>query len=106
MLSTTRVPGEAVGPYGMTAPTRAGNVGNYSITYVAGTFTITGKAVTVAATNNGKIYGALDPALGATQSGFLARNSAGQGASEGRDAGGNGGRELVKAVEAGGHRRE
>lgn len=46
-LSTTRQAGEAVGSYGTTATATGGNVGNYTVTYNPGTFTIT-KATPVA----------------------------------------------------------
>ncbi|MHB1484071.1 MAG: MBG domain-containing protein [Saccharofermentanales bacterium] len=67
-LSISREAGENFGTYTITA---SGAVnGNYTITYETGTFTITKKALTIAADNKSKTYGATDPALTATIYGF------------------------------------
>src|SRR5439155_1497563 len=45
---------------------------NYTVTYVAGSFSITKGAAAVTAHDGTKAYGAADPALGATATGFTA----------------------------------
>ena len=58
------VPANAVGASGT-------NLGNYTIGYVNGTLTVIGKPVlTVTANNNSRLYGAVNPALTATITGF------------------------------------
>ena len=65
------------------APTTAatatgGNVANYTVTYFAGNFSITPKAVTVTAGGGTKVYGTADPTLSvATQTGVLAGDISG-----------------------------
>jgi VCBS repeat-containing protein len=49
---------------------------NYTVTYVAGTFSITKAAATVTAPDKTKAYGAADPALTATATGFTAADAA------------------------------
>jgi len=50
-----RAEGENVGPYTIT-PVGAAEQGNYSVAYETGTFTITGKPVTITAAGNEKTY--------------------------------------------------
>src|SRR5208337_4721732 len=56
-------------PYTITASGAADS--NYSISYVAGTLTVTPAALTVIADNQTKVYGAELPSLSATYSGFV-----------------------------------
>ena len=44
---------------------------NYTITYVAGNLTVTPAALTITADGVSRVYGALDPALGVSYSGFV-----------------------------------
>ena len=44
---------------------------NYTITYVAGNLTVTPAALTITANNVTRVYGAADPALGVSYSGFV-----------------------------------
>src|SRR4029077_12169417 len=68
-LSTTATAASPVGSYAITI---SGAVdANYSITYVAGTLTVTQAALTLTANNASKAYGAAVPALGFTPSGFV-----------------------------------
>src|SRR3989442_2918624 len=76
-LTATRAPGEAVGSYATTATATGAALSNYSVTYVAGTFSITKTAATVTAPDATKAYGASDPALSATTAtGFTAADAA------------------------------
>ncbi len=72
--SYSRIPGETVGasPYTISATlSPAGVLGNYEITYNTAAFTITKKAASVTPNAAGKEYGAADPALTGSVSGFL-----------------------------------
>ena len=71
-VSETRVAGETVGDYKTTATAAGATLSNYSVTYVDGNFSITKKSATVTANGGTKVYGATDPALTATSTGFLA----------------------------------
>lgn len=51
---------------------------NYVLQFIDGKLTITPAALTVAADNNGKVYGDLDPALGYQVRGLKAQDSAGE----------------------------
>ena len=44
---------------------------NYTITYVAGNLTVTPAALTITANGVSRVYGASDPALGVSYSGFV-----------------------------------
>jgi YVTN family beta-propeller protein len=69
----TRSTGEAVGGYPISATlSPAGALANYSITYNTAAFTINKAAASVTPNVNSKVYGAADPALTGTLSGFLA----------------------------------
>ena len=73
MLGSTRASGEAAGSYATTATATGPALSNYTVAYVAGTFSITKASATVRAGGGTKVYGASDPALSATtQSGFTA----------------------------------
>src|SRR5205814_6148154 len=69
-LSATRVSGETVGSYATTATATGAALSNYTVTYVAGTFSITKAAATVTAGGETKTYGTADPSLSETASGF------------------------------------
>ena len=67
----SRAEGEDVGGTYAITPTGATAQGNYSVTYVSGTLTITAKAVTVTANDIEKTYGDADPTLSATIEGLV-----------------------------------
>ena len=72
--STTAVTNSPVGSYPITA---AGGVSNnYTFTYVAGTLTVTKAVLTVTANNQAKVYGAVNPALTVSYSGFVGADNA------------------------------
>ena len=66
----SRTSGQNAGTYTIT-PTGTATQGNYTVSFVAGTFTINRKAVTVKADNKSKTYGGTDPTLTATVSGTI-----------------------------------
>ncbi len=76
---------------------------NYAITYVNGTFTITAKPATVTAADATKVYGAGDPALTASESGFLAGDTAGITLTATRAAGENVGPYVITPLATGGN---
>ena len=68
-LTTTATAASAVGSYPITA---SGAVAvNYTITYVAGTLTINKASLTITAANASKTYGAANPTLAVTYTGFV-----------------------------------
>ena len=68
-LSTTATAASPVGSYSVTA---AGAVdGNYTISYVGGSLTVTAATLTITANNATKIYGAALPTLSASYAGFV-----------------------------------
>jgi hypothetical protein len=70
----SRAPGETVAgsPYSISAVlSPAGVLGNYTITYNTANFTITPKAASVTPNAASKVYGAAEPALSGTLTGFL-----------------------------------
>ncbi len=74
----SRTTGETVagGPYTVSATLApVGVLGNYDVTYNTATFSINRKGASVTPTAAGKIYGAVDPALTGTLSGFLASDN-------------------------------
>ncbi len=78
MASYSRAAGETVlgGPYTISATLSPSSVlSNYAITYNTASFTITAKAASVTPNAAGKTYGASDPALNGTLSGFLMSDS-------------------------------
>src|SRR5262249_61469702 len=67
--STTATTSSAAGTYSITA---GGAVSpNYTFTYVGGTLTINAAALTITANNKTKVYGASNPALTVSYSGFV-----------------------------------
>src|SRR5436309_7624820 len=74
-LSETRALGEAVGSYVTTATATGAALSNYSVTYVAGSFSITKAHATVTAAGGTNAYGTTDPALSATATGFTAADA-------------------------------
>src|SRR5205814_2106438 len=68
-LSTTATAASAVGTYPITASGAAD--ANYTISFVAGTLTVTPAALTITADDKAKVYGAALPALTASYSGFV-----------------------------------
>jgi gliding motility-associated-like protein len=68
-VATTAVTDSAVGTYPITASGAAS--ANYSISYVAGTLTVTQATLTIAANHAAKVYGAANPTLGVTYTGFV-----------------------------------
>src|SRR5207302_169433 len=70
--SYSRAAGETVGSYTISASLApAGVLANYDITYNTASFSIDAKAASVSAVADSKIYGASDPVLTTTNSGFL-----------------------------------
>ena len=68
-VSTTATAASAAGTYPITA---SGAVSaNYTISYVSGTLTVTRAALTVTANNQTKAYGAANPTLTVSYSGFV-----------------------------------
>ena len=75
-VSISRVSGENVGMYTVTPSGAADS--NYSISFVTTTFSITRAPLTVTATSGiSKVYGAIDPALTYTITGFVSGNEEG-----------------------------
>jgi YVTN family beta-propeller protein len=68
-LATGATSASPAGSYAITASGAAD--GNYSITHVNGTLTVTRAALTIQAEDKSKIYGAANPALTAAYSGFV-----------------------------------
>src|SRR5207253_3169893 len=68
-LSTTATATSAVGPYPITASGAAD--ANYTISFVAGTLTVTPAALTIRADDKSKVYGVALPGLTANYSGFV-----------------------------------
>src|SRR5205085_1145519 len=72
----SRTVGGTVGTYTISATlSPVGVLGNYDITYTTATFTIDKKAASVTPNDASKTYGAVDPTLTGTLSGFLAADS-------------------------------
>jgi sugar lactone lactonase YvrE len=69
ILSTTAVTGSAAGAYPITVTGAASN--NYAITYANGTLTVDKALLTITANNQSKTYGAANPTLTLTYSGFV-----------------------------------
>src|SRR5205814_10170098 len=64
-LRGTRAAGGAVGSYVTTATATGVALSNYTVTYEAGSFTVTKAAATVTAGRGAKAYGTSDPTLSA-----------------------------------------
>ena len=72
-LSTTATAGSNVGSYAITA---SGAVDpNYTISYVAGSLSVTPAPLTITANNQTRVYGAANPTLTATYGGFVNGNT-------------------------------
>ena len=67
-LTTTATAGSHVGTYAITASGAA--CADYTISYVAGTLTVTPASLTITADNKSKVYGAALPTLTASYSGW------------------------------------
>jgi hypothetical protein len=101
-LSSTRDGGEAVGNYATHASASGAPLGNYHVTYVPGSFSITPATVTVTAGGGTKVYGSADPALSATtETGLTAADVAGVTLSSSRAAGEPVGNYATTAVASG-----
>ena len=61
----------AVGSYTSVITASGQTSTNYTITYVAGNLTVTPAALTITASSVSRVYGASDPTLGVTYSGFV-----------------------------------
>jgi gliding motility-associated-like protein len=68
-VTTTAVTGSPVGSYPITSSGAAS--ANYTISYTAGTLTVTQATLTIAANNTTKVYGTANPALSVTYTGFV-----------------------------------
>ena len=68
-VSISRATGEAVGTYTITPSCAADS--NYAISFVTADFTITQAVLTVTADSATKVYGATDPVLTYTITGFI-----------------------------------
>jgi glucose/arabinose dehydrogenase/mono/diheme cytochrome c family protein len=68
-LSTSATASSGVGAYAITAS--GATAANYAITYVNGALNVTPAPLTIAAQNKSKIYGAPNPVLTATYTGFV-----------------------------------
>jgi hypothetical protein len=71
-LSATRASGATVGTYAITPAATGAAISNYTVTYVAGTFTITRAPASVTPNPASKSYGNPDPVFTGTLTGFLA----------------------------------
>jgi hypothetical protein len=76
-LTTTATTGSPVGTYPINAAQGTLSAANYSFSFVAGTLTVTQKALSVNAAAASKTYGAADPTFNWTYSGFASGDSAG-----------------------------
>ncbi len=74
-LTTTATAASPVATYSITATGAA--AANYAISFVPGTLSVTPAALTIAADNKAKLYGAALPALSASYSGFVNGDTAG-----------------------------
>jgi hypothetical protein len=68
-LSTTATDASGVGTYSITASGASAN--NYSISYVAGSLSVTPAAMTITADSKTSVYGSANPALTASYAGFV-----------------------------------
>ena len=69
VVTTTSVTGSPVGTYPVTASGAVSS--NYTISYVAGTLTITPATLTITAVNATKVYGSGNPSFSVTYAGFV-----------------------------------
>ena len=70
-VSTTATAGSGAGTYAITASGAVSSNSNYTISYVAGTLTVTKAAVTVTADDQSRSYGTTNPALTVRYAGFV-----------------------------------
>src|SRR5207244_1394637 len=68
-VSTTATAASGVGTYPITASGAVSS--NYAISYASGTLTVTAATLTITANNETKAYGAANPALTVSYSGFM-----------------------------------
>nr|WP_162847063.1 MBG domain-containing protein [Mucilaginibacter gracilis] len=68
-ITTTAVTGSQVNTYPITATGAASS--NYTISYTTGTLTVTKAGLNITAVNQTKVYGAANPTLAVTYSGFV-----------------------------------
>ncbi|RKR81454.1 gliding motility-associated-like protein [Mucilaginibacter gracilis] len=68
-ITTTGTASSAVGTYPITATGAVAS--NYTITYTAGSLTVTPAGLNITAVNQTKVYGAANPTLAVTYSGFV-----------------------------------
>jgi gliding motility-associated-like protein len=74
IISTTAVTSSPVNTYPITAS--GATSPNYTISYIAGTLTVTPAELTVTAANASKIYGAANPSFSVTYNGFVGADNA------------------------------
>ncbi len=70
-VDSKAAPTTVVGSYTGVITASGQTATNYTITYVAGNLTVTPAALTITANGVSRVYGASDPALGVTYSGFV-----------------------------------
>src|SRR5262249_24618260 len=68
-VTTSATASSGVGTYAITASGAAS--GNYTIAYVAGTLTVNPATLTISANDKSRVYGAANPALTVSYSGFV-----------------------------------
>ena len=71
VVDADAAPTTGVGSYAGVITASGQTSTNYTITYVAGNLTVTPAALTITANNVTRVYGAADPALGVSYSGFV-----------------------------------
>ena len=71
VVDSDAAPTTAVGSYTGVITASGQTSTNYTITYVAGNLTVTPAALTITANGVSRVYGASDPTLGVTYSGFV-----------------------------------
>ena len=70
-IDSNSAPTTAVGSYAGVITATGQTSTNYTITYIAGNLTVTPAALTITANGVSRVYGASDPTLGVTYSGFV-----------------------------------
>ena len=70
-MDADAAPTTGVGSYAGVITASGRTSTNYTITYVAGNLTVTPAALTITANSVSRVYGAADPALGVSYSGFV-----------------------------------
>jgi hypothetical protein len=74
-FSTTATAASSVGSYPIVPAASGANLGNYSVVIVDGALTVTPAALTVAANNASRVYGAANPAFNGTIKGAVGSDS-------------------------------